>query len=87
MKKLGFKSVAIPQLLAVLITFLSWWIYRTEIYLRTPIAPHDEYYPHNWGFQSVVGSLYLAGLLALTAFVIILERWIYDLGRLRRPQS
>ena len=87
MKKLRFKSVAVLQLLAVIVTFLSWWIYRTEMYLHAPIGPHDEYYPHNWGFQSVVGALYLVGLLTLTAFVIILVRWIYDLVSPRRPQS
>jgi len=86
MKNLRFKWIAILQLLAVTVSFLSWWIYRTEIYLRTPIGPHDEYYPHNWGFQSVVGALYPVGLLTLAAFVIILERWIYDLVGPRRPQ-
>jgi hypothetical protein len=79
MRNLRFKSIAVLQLLLVVVAFVSWWIYKTEIYLHTPIGPHDEYYPHNWGFQSVVGGLYLVGLLALTAFVIILERWICDL--------
>ena len=85
MRKLTFQSIAVFQFLAVVVVFASWWLYRTSIYLRASIGPHDEYYPHNWGFQGVVGILYLVGLLIPTAFVIMLERWIYDLVRLRRP--
>jgi hypothetical protein len=79
MKKPTFKMMAALQVLVVVGAFTSWWLFRTFAYLRTPIRPHGEYYAHNWGFQGMVGFLYLIGLLALTTLVIILERWIYGL--------
>jgi len=77
MRKLTFKMIAAIQILIVAGVFASWWLYRSAVYLKTPIGPHDEYYAHNWGFQSM--ALYLLGLLAFTCFVIVLERWFYGL--------
>jgi hypothetical protein len=77
MKKPTFKMIAALQVLVVISVFTSWWLFRTSVYLKTPIGPYGEYYAHNWGFQGMVGALYLIGLLVLTTFVIILERWIY----------
>jgi hypothetical protein len=78
-KLLNFKAVAVIQVLAVSGLFISWWLIRTASYVKAPLGPHDEYYPHNWGFQLIVGALYYVPLLALTAGVIILERWLLDL--------
>lgn len=79
MRKPTFKMIAMIQILVVIGGFTSWWLYRTAAYLRTPIGPHEEYYAHHWGYQGMVGALYLVGLLALTGFVIVLERWVYGL--------
>jgi hypothetical protein len=76
---LNFKAIAVIQVLAVSGAFIAWWLYRTAAYLNSPIGPYDEYYPHNWGFQLIVGALYCVALLALTAVVIMLERWLLDL--------
>jgi hypothetical protein len=84
MKTPTFKMIAGIQLLLVISASTCWWLYRTSAYLRTPIGPYGEYYAHNWGFQGLVGALYLCGLLAITAFVIILERWICSLFTSRR---
>jgi hypothetical protein len=84
MKKPTFKMMAAIQVLGVVGAFTSWWIFRTSAYLRTPIGPYGEYYAHNWGFQGLVGVLYLVGLLAMTTFVIVLERWICSLFSSRR---
>jgi hypothetical protein len=78
-KLLNFKVLAVIQVLAVSGVFISWWLIRTAAYVKAPLGPHDEYYPHNWGFQLIVGALYYVPLLALTAGIIILERWLLDL--------
>jgi hypothetical protein len=77
-RRLNFKTIAVIQVLAVSGVFISWWIIRTVSYVKAPLGPHDEYYPHNWGFQLIVGALYYVPLLTLTAGVIILERWLLD---------
>lgn len=77
-KRVKFKVIAVIQILAVSGVFISWWLIRTASYVKAPLGPHDEYYPHNWGFQLIVGTLYFVALLALTAWVIILERWLLD---------
>jgi hypothetical protein len=53
--------------------------YENRAYVETPIGPNDEYYPHNWGFQLIVGGVYCVALLALTAGVIAVERSLIDL--------
>jgi hypothetical protein len=78
-KRIKFKVIAVMQVLAVSGVFISWWLIRTTSYLKAPLGPYDEYYPHNWGFQLIVGALYYVPLLALTAGVIVLERWLLDL--------
>lgn len=78
-RRFNFKAIAVVQVIAVSGVFISWWLIRTASYLRAPIGPHDEYYPHNWGFQLIVGAVYYVPLLALTAGVIVLERWLLDL--------
>jgi hypothetical protein len=65
--------------------FILWWLIRAAAYIKTPIRLHDEIYAHNWGFQLIVGSLYLVALVAFTAFVIAVERWLLDLlSRVRK---
>jgi hypothetical protein len=78
-KRIKFRVIAVIQVLAVSGVFISWWLIRTASYVKAPLGPYDEYYPHNWGFQLLVGALYYAPLLALTAGVIVLERWLLDL--------
>jgi hypothetical protein len=78
-KRFNFKAMAIVQVIAVSAVFISWWLIGTASYVRAPLGPYDEYYPHNWAFQILVGGLYYIPLLALTAGVIILERWLLDL--------
>lgn len=70
---------AVIQVLVVSGVFISWWLVRTASYVNAPLGPQDEYYPHHWGFQLIVGALYYVPLLGLTAWVIILERWLLDL--------
>jgi hypothetical protein len=65
--------------------FTLWWLIRTAAYINTPIGPYHEYYPHNWGFQPIVGALYCGALLAVTAGVIAIERWL--LGLFGAPES
>jgi hypothetical protein len=79
-KLLNFKAIAVIQVLAVSGSFISWWLIRTASYVKAPLGPYDEYYPHNWGFQLIVGVLYYVPLLALTAGLLILERWLLDLS-------
>lgn len=74
-----FRILAIIQVLTVCGAFIVWWLVRTDAYVNTPIGPNDEYYPHNWGFQLLVGALYCVALLALTAGVIAVERWLVDI--------
>lgn len=78
-KLLTFRGLAVIQVLLVCGTFTLWWLIRTAAYVETPIGPNDEYYPHNWGFQLAVGTLYCVGLLALTTGIISVERWLFGL--------
>jgi hypothetical protein len=78
-KRIKFKAIAVIQILAVSGVFISWWLIRTASYVKAPLGLRAEYYPHNWGFQLIVGALYYVPLLALTAGLIILECWLLDL--------
>ena len=84
MKKLTFKTMAVFQTLVVVGVFAAWWAFRTTEYLGTPIRPSEEVYAHNWGFQCMVGAIYLVGLLAISAFVLSIERWIYGFFQPKR---
>jgi hypothetical protein len=74
-----FRALALIQTAIVMTTFIVWWVARTAAYIKAPIGPYDEYYPHNWGFQMTVGGIYCVPVLAITAGVIILERWMLDI--------
>jgi len=84
MKKLTFKTIAVFQTLVVVGVFAAWWAFRTTEYLGTPIRPSEEVYAHNWGFQCMVGAIYLVGLLAITAFVLAVESLIYGFFQPKR---
>jgi hypothetical protein len=47
-------------------------------------AVRRSVYAHNWGFQCMVGAIYLVRLLAITAFVLAIERLIYGFFQPKR---
>ena len=81
----SFKVIGIVQAVIAIGGFVWWWLYRTSSYLSKPIGMHDEYYPHNWGFQLIVGGIYLVGWSAAVASLIILEYFI--LRRIKPDQE
>ena len=73
------KVAVISQYAILVVGFILWFYIRTSAFMRGPVP--NEYYTHSWGFQMLVGSLYLAGALVLLTFIVCVEVGLIDLYR------
>jgi len=54
--------------------FFIWWALNASAYLANP--QDGDLYAHHWGFQVMVGAVYLLGFCVAVATLLILERCI-----------
>jgi hypothetical protein len=70
----SFKVVASIQAAVLFAAFFIWWAVNASAYLANP---HDgDLYAHHWGFQVMVGAVYLLGFSVAVATLLILEQSI-----------
>jgi hypothetical protein len=77
-----FKVAVICQYAILIVGFTLWFFIRTSAFMAGPVP--NDYYTRSWGFQSLVGLLYLAGALVMLTFVVCVEVGLIDLYRVVR---
>jgi hypothetical protein len=77
----SFKVVASIQAAVLFAAFFAWWAANASAYLATP--QDGDLYAHHWGFQAMVGAVYLLGFSVAVATLLILERCILLMFRQR----
>jgi len=79
-----FRVAVVVQYAVLIAVFTSWFYTRTRTFMAGPVP--GDYYTHSWGFQLVVGLLYLAGALAFLTFLVCVEVGLIDLYRVVRSR-
>jgi hypothetical protein len=77
-----FGKACVLQLGVLLAWFLPWYYLRTVAFLANP--PYGDLYAQTWSYQLVMGTLWLAGLIAALTVVLILEASLLKLYRVAR---
>ena len=70
----SFKVVASAQAVVLFAGFFVWWAVNASAYLANP--RDGDLYAHHWGFQVMVGAVYLLGFSVAVATLLILEQCI-----------
>jgi hypothetical protein len=77
-----FKKACVLQLGALLAWFLPWYYLRTAAFLAGP--PYGDLYAQTWSYQLLMGTLWLACLIAALTVALVLEASLVKLYRIVR---